>query len=154
MSENLRYAGQKIQRECVYCTHSPAITTSYEGANAWRRRSARILVPAIVVLSNCRTVWIYNHHNPRGGSPYFMNAGCGVRVAADFLFMKIGRQSGGRGPPGSLFAHFCTEPQKWVAAHGISLFIRTTVYMHGQTPTRPAKWVWPAGHLLSPFWEK
>ena len=32
---------------------------------------------------------------------------------------------------------------------GISLFVRTTVYMRGQTPTRPAKWVWPAGRLLS-----
>ena len=44
---------------------------------------------------------------PLGGSPYFINAGCGIHVAADFHKKKIGRQSGGRRkPPGAFLPTF------------------------------------------------
>ena len=56
-----------------------------------------------------------------------------------FIKRKSAGNLGPGGTPGSIFAHFCGSGQKWVAAHGISLFVRTTLYMRGQTPTRPAK---------------
>ena len=74
------------------------------------------------------------------GPPCCMNVGSADAVPADFHKKKIGQQSGG--PGAKPLASLCVlspRGERDVAAHWISLFIRTAFYMRGQTPTRPAK---------------
>ena len=88
-------------------------------------------------------VWYYDPPDSRGPrAPSLYGVGSGAGVYADFHKKKIGQQSGGW-EPRRRFCPFCRYElklgQKGVAAHWISLFVRTAFCMCGQTPTRPAK---------------